>query len=120
MERSPQLEDWARELYATTDPERLVDAHSKSDEVLVIGTDDEEWFEGGDAVASAWRSQDLSAIEIDEVRCYEEGTVSWMVSRVRFQLPDGGELPARITGVAHQEDGDWKIVQSHASAARPT
>jgi hypothetical protein len=120
MKRSSRLEDWVRELLASSDPERLVDAHSRSNEVLVIGTDEDEWAEGGDAVASLWRSQDLSAIEVDEMRCYEEGTVSWMVGRVRFQLPDGSELPARITSVAHQEDGDWKFVQSHASAARPT
>jgi ketosteroid isomerase-like protein len=120
MERSSSLEAWARDLFASTDPERLVDAHSGSDDVLVIGTDEDEWVEGGDAVAAAWRSQDLAGIEVDDVRCYEEGTVAWMVARVRFQLPDGSELPARVTGVAHKERGDWKIVQSHSSAARPT
>ncbi|MBD0316884.1 MAG: nuclear transport factor 2 family protein [Thermoleophilia bacterium] len=42
-----------------------------------------------------------------------------MAGRVAFLLPDGSEIPARVTGIAHEEDGEWKIVQSHASVARP-
>jgi hypothetical protein len=120
MERSSGLEAWARELFASTDSERLVEAHSMGDDVLVIGTDEDEWIEGGDAVAAAWRSQDLAGIEVDDVRCYEEGTVAWMVAKVRFELANGTELPARVTSVAHKEGADWKIVQSHSSAARVT
>ncbi len=115
MQRSPELEAWARELFSTNDVERIVDAHSASQDVVVIGTDEKEWIEGGDAVATMWRSAGLQTVEVDDVRCYEEGSVAWMVGRVRFQLPDETELPARITGVAHREDGRWKIVQTHTS-----
>jgi len=46
--------------------------------------------------------------------------VAWMVAKVRFELANGTELPARVTSVAHKEGADWKIVQSHSSAARVT
>ena len=32
-----------------------------------------------------------------------------------MKLPDGTEIPFRITGVYHQENGEWKVVQWHAS-----
>ena len=118
MQRSPELEAWARELFAATDPSVVAEAHSASGEAIVIGTDENEWVEGGDAIRQMWREQELTGVELEDVRCYEEGSVAWMVGRVRFRLPDGGELPARVTGVAHRENGDWKIVQSHTSAAR--
>jgi hypothetical protein len=35
--------------------------------------------------------------------------------RAELRLPDGGELPFRITCVLHREEGEWKFVQSHAS-----
>ena len=32
---------------------------------------------------------------------------------------DGKRAPVRITAVLHQEDGDWKAVQTHASIGVP-
>jgi len=32
---------------------------------------------------------------------------------------DGRRVPVRLTAVLHQEDGDWKAVQSHASIGVP-
>ncbi len=116
MNRSPEVEAWARELAASNDPQVIADAHSRSDDVLVIGTDENEWIEG-DAVQAIWEAQADIEIDVDDLRCYEEGSVSWMAGRITFKLPDGTNLPARITGVAHRENGEWKIVQSHASVA---
>ncbi len=48
-------------------------------------------------------------------QCYGEGSVGWCADRARFTLPDGTEQPVRLTAVFHQEGGDWKLVQSHAS-----
>ncbi len=119
MQRSPEHEQWARELLATDDPEVLSGAHSRDDAVTVIGTDEDEWIEGASRMDEVWRAQAGTQVRVDDVRAYEEGSVPWMAGRVVFVLPDGSELPARLTGVAHREDGEWKIVQSHASVARP-
>jgi hypothetical protein len=32
-------------------------------------------------------------------------------------MPDGSEVPFRITAVFHHEGGTWKLVQEHASVA---
>lgn len=120
MQRSSELEAWARELFSSTDPRTIADAHSKTDDVLVIGTDESEWVEGGEAVGRAFEAQASTTVEVKDLRCYEEGSVSWMAGRIEFVLPNGNRLPARVTGVAHKEDGSWKIVQSHASVGRDT
>jgi hypothetical protein len=52
-----------------------------------------------------------------EVKAYEEGTVGWAADQGHFLLPDGSEVPFRITAVFHREDGDWRLVQEHASVA---
>jgi ketosteroid isomerase-like protein len=50
-----------------------------------------------------------------ELRAYREGSVGWAADRPAFRLPAGPEFALRVTVVFHQEDGAWKIVQSHAS-----
>jgi hypothetical protein len=118
MERSPELEAWARELFASGDPARIAAAHSQAPDVLVIGSDANEWIEGGEAVQRIWAEQAGLEVEVEDVRCYEEGSVSWMAGRVKFTLPDGSTVPARVTGVAHRESGNWKVVQSHTSVGQ--
>jgi hypothetical protein len=39
--------------------------------------------------------------------------------RGRFTTAGGGERPVRMTGVFVREDGQWKMVQSHASIGVP-
>ncbi len=34
---------------------------------------------------------------------------------VLFDFPDGTKIPFRLTAVFHQEDGEWKLVQSQTS-----
>ncbi len=97
----------------------LGNAHSRDDAVTIIGTDEDEWIEGAARMDELWRAQAGTRVRVEDLRAYEEGSVAWMAGRVAFLLPDGSEIPARVTGIAHQEDGEWKIVQSHASVARP-
>ncbi len=50
-----------------------------------------------------------------EYTAFEEGTVGWVADQGTFRMPDGTEVPFRMTVVVHREDGDWKVVQEHAS-----
>ena len=52
-------------------------------------------------------------------QCYQEGSVGWCADQARIVLPDGTEQRIRLTAVFHQEGGDWKMVQSHASLGVP-
>jgi hypothetical protein len=54
-----------------------------------------------------------------EVEAFVEGTVGWISSRPVWTLKDGTQIPARLTGVFHQEDGERKLVQVHISVGVP-
>jgi SnoaL-like domain len=45
--------------------------------------------------------------------------VGFATDEPRFVLPDGQFLPTRLTGVLHQEGGEWKVVHLHFSVGVP-
>jgi hypothetical protein len=55
---------------------------------------------------------------LDDVTAYREGSVGWAAGRGYFEV-DGRRVPVRLTMVVHEEDGEWKAVQSHASIGVP-
>jgi hypothetical protein len=126
MERSDELRDIvlaAFEDFANQDTS-WIDRHTSSHEgVLVIGTDPNEWIEGGEQVAqnSKEEIQESTArfSSPGEVEAFVEGSVGWASSRPVWTLEDGTEIPARWTGVFHQEEGEWKMVQGHISVGVP-
>ena len=42
-------------------------------------------------------------------QAYSEGDVGWVADRPKFRLPDGTELPVRMSIVFAKEDGQWKM-----------
>jgi uncharacterized protein (TIGR02246 family) len=102
------------------DAERVRSMLSERPDAVHIGTDAEEWWTSKqvvDAVAAAGGGDGIRAI-IDDVGIHILGDVAWTEGRGRFTSP-GGERPVRITGVLAREDGQWRVVQSHASIAVP-
>lgn len=87
--------------------------------VLAIGSDPDEWWEGHDRIVEIFRVQiaEMAGVELRATspKGYEEGSVGWFADRLVVSLPDGGEAHGRLTGVAHREGPDWKIVQWHFS-----
>lgn len=84
----------------------------------VIGTDPREWWSGHEEVVRLFKTQ-LSelgdfAVKLGDPDAYEEGSVGWAAMRFTVTL-GGNDIPARVSTVFHKEDGEWKIVQSHAS-----
>jgi class 3 adenylate cyclase len=67
------------------------------------------WRAQIDELHFRWRSEALQA--------WVEGSVGWVADRPTFVLPDGQELPLRLTAVFHLERGHWKMVQYHLSIA---
>lgn len=125
MERSDELRNVVQGMFEAAsrqDPSR-VERHTSSHEgVLMIGTDPNEWTEGGQRVAEESRQEmQDSTIEFSagEVEAFVEGTVGWISSRPVWTLDDGTQIPARLTAVFHQEDGEWKMVQGHVSVGVP-
>ena len=85
-----------------------------------IGTDAEEWDTSNQVVdaAAAVGGDDIQAVA-DEFDIHIQGDVAWAEGRGRFTRAGGGERPVRMTCVLIRENGQWKVVQSHASIGVP-
>lgn len=90
---------------------------------VIIGTDEQEWWEGYDASARAFRAQ-LEAsgglpLEVSQLSGYALEGVGWF--EMRGSIPVEGQPPVgvRMTGVLRREPQGWRFVQMHASAGTP-
>ena len=97
-----------------------LDRHLSTDGRLrIIGTDPEEWLQG-DKAAELLRS-DLAALggkatfEVSEAEAFTEGSIGWGAASLTITLEGGMKVSPRWSAVFHQEDGQWKAVQVHAS-----
>jgi hypothetical protein len=120
MQASTELADVLRRIYAAVsdgDETTLMQAVSTSDGLVFIGTDPDEWFDDTTSVRNMLKAQAEAGVRVrpGPIAAFEEGTVGWVADQGVFVLPDDSEVPFRITGVFHREDGEWKMVQEHAS-----
>lgn len=126
MEPSSELRDLFVRLYdaiAKGDVAFIEQHFSDADELRAIGTDVEEWW-SGQRVPEVFKEQieamgGSMPLKPGDPEAYVEGSVGWVADRGTLTLPDGGSLPVRVTAVAHREDGDWRLVQWHASLGVP-
>jgi ketosteroid isomerase-like protein len=125
MHRSPELEALVAAWFAAAsagDPS-LVERHVPGDaEVMLIGSDPDEWLAGGDAVAAFLKGEvqgsgGNATFRPSDTVAYEEGDVGWAATRVTITLPDGKHIAPRWTSVFRRRDGRWTFVQTHASIA---
>jgi adenylate cyclase len=103
------------------DAGRLRSMLSPRPDAVHIGTDPEEWETSNqvvDAVAAAGGGDGIQAVA-DDIGIHIQGDVAWAEGRGRFTRAGGGERPVRMTCVLIREDGQWKVVQSHASIGVP-
>ena len=117
------------EIQAASDVNSFKHLLSQQDGVLMIGTDPSEWWAGYDTILDQLlktQPQELSKeapgniqIRAGEVSAFVEGTVGWVADTPSMRLPNGKEIPTRVTTIFHREEGEWKIVQFHASIGVP-
>ncbi len=92
---------------------------SQEDGVLAIGTDPTEWWAGYATITRMFKAQlqETGGFQIlgDNPEAYTEGSVGWVAGQPRLKLPDGTEIPFRLTAVFRKEQEEWKIVQWHFS-----
>ena len=122
MDRSSEVAAALRTIYQAVsdgDEQTLTAMLSSREGLVFIGTDPDEWFEDTATVRQLLKAQAAAGIRVrgGDVLAYEEGTVGWAADQGAFLLPDGSEAPFRITVVFHREQGEWKVVQEHASVA---
>ena len=114
-ERSTEIDEMLRGWLAAKmrgDREAIVAALSEDPCVVAIGTDESEWFQGPAAFADLHGGAGAFDAEIQSLDAWREGTIGWATARAAF--PDAGGA-VRLSVVLHQENGVWKVVQTHAS-----
>jgi ketosteroid isomerase-like protein len=125
-ERSPEIEQVLRDsldAMVRSDLDEIGRRTSRDPCVLAIGSDASEWAEGYDEIMRLFRGSTPEgevgvSVGLDDVRGFREGSVGWAAGHGYFEM-GGKRVPVRLTAVLHEEDGDWKAVQSHASIGVP-
>lgn len=110
------------EAYNTGD-ERFMEEFTACENMLVIGTDPDEWWDNHETLLEALRVslKQFRDVGVNVVpgnpQAFVEGTIGWIADRPIFNLPDGSTVESRVTAVMRFEDGVWKFVQQHFSYA---
>ena len=104
----------------TSWPDRYV---SQMAAVRLVGTDPNEWV-AGEKVAAFLKEEagamgGVVRISLGETEAYQEGSVGWGITQPTLVLPNGKQFSPRWAAVFHQEAGEWKLVQLHASVGIP-
>jgi ketosteroid isomerase-like protein len=125
MEKSPELVQVVSDWFAAAsrgDP-ALIDRHvSTSSSARLVGSDPDEWLQGGDAIAAFLRGEVTGAgghvtFTPSETEAFTSGDVGWAATKLTITMPDGREVTPRWTAVLEREGGAWRFVQTHASIA---
>ncbi len=125
-ERSPEIEQVLRDnvdAMVRADVEGIGRRVSRDACVVSIGSDGSEWAEGYDEIMRLFADSTPDGefgvtVGLDDVKGFREGSVGWGAGRGYFEI-DGQRVPVRFTFVVHEEDGEWKGVQGHASIGVP-
>jgi ketosteroid isomerase-like protein len=125
-ESSVEIEQVLRdvvEAIANSDLDEIGRRTSRDPCAVAIGSDPAEWSEGYDEIMRLMRDSTPDAeigitAGLDDVKAFAEGTVGWAAGHGYFEI-GGNRVPVRITAVLRQEDGEWKMVQTHASIGVP-
>ena len=122
MEQSTELKElYLRSCEAQTSGDySFFERHfSQKDGVLAIGTDPTEWWAGYTTITKVFKAQlkETGGFQIiaDTPQAYCDGSIGWVAGQPTLKLPDGTEMPVRLTAVFQKEKSGWKIVQWHFS-----
>lgn len=110
------------EQFCTGDGDSFAEVIADVPGVSVIGSGPDEGHAGREDWIASYKAGIAEAgikLRGDDPRGYEEGSVGWAVDRPSFVMPNGAELPTRLTGVLHKESDEWKIVHLHFSVGVP-
>lgn len=130
MESAPELVslmDRILRSFDMFDGNAVVDAFARQPGSLLIGSDQDEWWEGFEALSAMLRVQiqqlqstgTKAHFEIEKIVAWKEGTVGWMACRVLSVIEGAAPIPWRMTLVVHEEGAYWRVVQWHASIPVP-
>jgi class 3 adenylate cyclase len=119
MKPSREIRDCVLGIYHDMAEGEISHRISTSPDAVFVGTGQGEVWVGSQAIRTAIQVQneELGLVKVvpGTIRAYEEGNVGWAFDEATVILPDGTELPTRLTLVFHREDGEWRILHGHIS-----
>jgi len=122
VEQSAELKDLYRqccEAQSSGDYAFFERHFSQKDSVLAIGTDPTEWWAGYATITRVFKAQlkEVGELQVlaDTPQAFCDGSIGWVAGQPTVRLPDGTEIPTRLTAVFQKEQDGWKIVQWHFS-----
>ena len=90
-----------------------------SDDVVLLGTDPGEEFEGGEAIVAAMVAQQDALgparwTSEGDRRLRQRGDVAWFVEHGRLDF-DAGGARVRLSGVAVRDPEGWRVAQAQVA-----
>ena len=121
METSQEIKERMKQIYTMMeqgDAEAIKTVFSSHSGVRAIGTDPNEWWQGGEQITSVFLKQleEMKGISIvkSNPEAFNSGATGWAADNAVFKLGDI-KIPMRVTAVFNKEQNDWKVVQWHTS-----
>ena len=116
--------DQFRRGWEDLDAAAVLDCFANDPEIVVIGTDEEEYWRGFDALIEPFRTMvDAFSDPVyrwsGQPQIHVDGDIAWADGRLETSLTANGERLAvgmRTSWVLRRR-GQWKIVQAHFSVA---
>lgn len=122
MRRSPEIEALIRryvDARTAGDLSRLRAMYSESDDLVAVGTREDDWIEGGKTLLAMlqadWDSVKLEADEIRHLHAFENGDSAWAILEADRTTSGGQTFRYRLTVIYILEEGVWRGVHSHFS-----
>ena len=117
MEKSEEIKNLilkAAKAYEQGDADFWVNIVAQQEDALVIGSSPNEVFKGYDTIVKMlkedWGAKKPFTVTMLDIQAFSEGTVGWYVVKSIYKYDNGSELPLRINGVMHKENGVWKLL----------
>lgn len=92
---------------------------AQTGDVLIIGTDPNEWWADRDTIRRVFAAQmqEINGLRVvpGNLLTTSWGEAGWAADSPTFHLPDGTQIPFRISVIFRKEAGGWKITHQHIS-----
>jgi adenylate cyclase len=129
MEPAPELVTFFNKfmgMWSASDIESGLDAFSRHEGALALGSDPDEWWDDYKAlqalVTLQWQQfRDLGGFNFatERISAWKEGSVGWIAARGRITVGTLDPVSSTCTLVVHEEGAHWRCVQFHLAIDVP-
>ncbi|MBW4256246.1 nuclear transport factor 2 family protein [Methanobacterium sp. YSL] len=115
------LEEYSQ-AYQNKDVEGILELFVDSDDLVVIGTGDDEWVNGINELKSGFERDmgqaDTINVKFRDISISSSSNVAWLSSHMNMEATVEGQeiyLPGRLTAVVLEKNGKWLFANLHYS-----